>query len=479
MKHLAVLALLCLPICSAYPLNEVVKELDRHMEFAQQYLRNFYNLSTFQDEGKVFRGKFSSPFVKKIQEMQAFLGLEVTGKLDPNTLEVMHQPRCGVPDVGNFATFPGTPRWRKKRLTYRIVNYTWDLPRYAVDYAIEQALKVWEQVTPLTFSRLYRGEADMMISFAVREHGDFNPFDGPGQTLAHAYAPGPGLSGDVHFDDDERWTKDTSGTNLFLVAAHEVGHALGLAHSGNPKALMYPYYKPLKNLAHFRLSQDDVTGIQYLYGPHPFSSQFLQVPTQSGPPGTETPMMCDPALSFDAVTTLRGEILFFKDRYLWHKSPRMPQPEFHLISTFWPSLPSDLDAAYEDRIKDMVFIFKGNKFWAVRGSEVQAGYPRDIQALGFPPTISKIDAAISDGKKRKTYFFVKDIYWRFDEKSQYMDQGFPRLVVADFPGIKLKIDAALEKFGFFYFFSGSTQFEFNPTARRVTRVSRSNSWLQC
>lgn len=59
-----------------------------------------------------------------------------------------------------------------------------------------------------------------------------------------------------------------------------------------------------------------------------------------------------------------------------------------------------------------VFFKTGNQFWAVRGNEVQAGYPRDIQTLGFPPTVRKIDAAIFDKNKNKTYFFVEDKYWR-------------------------------------------------------------------
>ncbi|XP_032974843.1 stromelysin-1-like [Rhinolophus ferrumequinum] len=159
--------------------------------------------------------------------MQKFLGLKVTGKLNSDTLEVMQKPRCGVPDVGHFSTFPDMPRWRKTHLTYRIVDYTLDLPRDAVDSAIEKAVKIWEKVTPLTFSRIYEGEADIMITFAVRDHGDFYPFDGPGMVLAHAYPPGPEIYGDAHFDDDEQWTKDTS-VQCELVPRRDTRPPLGL-----------------------------------------------------------------------------------------------------------------------------------------------------------------------------------------------------------------------------------------------------------
>ena len=141
-------------------------------------------------------------------------------------------------------------------------------------------------------------------------HGDGYPFDGPDGVLAHAFAPAPGLGGDAHFDEDETFTFRSNtgqfviqalhsvsfsydsvlfdsycawrgtvsdlvffffvfflavGYVLFMVAAHEFGHSLGLSHSDDPGALMYPTYS-YTNPDSFVLPRDDVNGIQSLYG---------------------------------------------------------------------------------------------------------------------------------------------------------------------------------------------------------------------
>lgn len=51
--------------------------------------------------------------------------------------------------------------------------------------------------------------------------------------------------------------------NLYHVAAHELGHSLGLSHSTDIGALMYPTYIFSGDV---QLSQDDINGIQAIYG---------------------------------------------------------------------------------------------------------------------------------------------------------------------------------------------------------------------
>lgn len=171
-------------------------------ELAENYLKKFGYMNTLQRSG--FQSMVSTS--KALKMMQRQMGLEETGELDKPTLEAMKQPRCGVPDVANYKTFDGDLKWDHQDISYRIVNYSPDLESSVIDDAFARAFKVWSDVTPLTFTRLFDGTADIMISFGKADHGDPYPFDGKDGLLAHAYPPGEGMQGDAHFDDDEHWT---------------------------------------------------------------------------------------------------------------------------------------------------------------------------------------------------------------------------------------------------------------------------------
>uniref|UniRef100_A0A8C4GM32 Peptidase metallopeptidase domain-containing protein n=1 Tax=Dicentrarchus labrax TaxID=13489 RepID=A0A8C4GM32_DICLA len=422
------------------------------------------------------RMKRSGPsFTSKVKDMQIFFGLNATGVLDSDTLEVMSSPRCGVPDVEEYSHIQGT-RWNKNVITYRylIGRYTRDLPRNTVDSLVESAFSIWARASSLTFVRSHTRSADIMVEFVTSEHGDLYPFDGPRGTLAHAFGPGLGVGGDTHFDDDEHWTAGETGFNLFVVAAHEFGHALGLKHSRNPASLMYPTYRsPRANL----ISSEDVANINALY------SKFLcSVFIESNPwlSGSLFPQLmqnkCDPDMTFDAVSTLGDATFFFREKYVddFSQYDIKEGP----ITNFMPKIETSIDAAFWVPRRSTAYLIHESMFWTVKGSVVK-GKPRALSHFGFPAWVQDVDAAVHIVKTRRTLFFMHDIYWSYNENRRVMDFGYPKYISEDFPGINTTINATVYKAGFIYFFVGPQVYKYDYTRKHVVGVEKANSWLGC
>ncbi|XP_012660504.2 matrix metalloproteinase-26 [Otolemur garnettii] len=199
---------------------------------------------------------------------------------------VLHQPCCGVPELGNSSIFSETSKLNKYIVTYRVINYPHAMKPSTVSDIMYNAASLWSTVTPLIFQQVQSEDADIKISFLNWDHGDDLPFDGPDGVLAHAFLPNSVNPGVIHFDNNEHWSSSNTGYNLFLVATHEIGHSLGLYHSENQNSIMYPMYQ-YHNPRTFHLGADDIKNPANLWS----------VPAGGGQ-GQENPLEIDYFLLF-------------------------------------------------------------------------------------------------------------------------------------------------------------------------------------
>lgn len=201
---------------------------------------------------------------------------------------------AGFTDVSPMASDPGHAANMTQSITALGVldpntNLSWGIADYAA--VIDWALDTWAgpsfftNLGEVTDGGVNAGDATLNgghlgdIRVAAWDISTSNP-QIPYTTLAHAFQPDTDstptaamlgtIGGDIHFDTTFTWVDDPLDMvgnmqfDIYTVALHEVGHALGLDHLET--AVLNAVMNPTYGGARRSLSQDDITGIQTLYG---------------------------------------------------------------------------------------------------------------------------------------------------------------------------------------------------------------------
>ncbi|XP_048375146.1 matrix metalloproteinase-28 isoform X2 [Sphaerodactylus townsendi] len=455
--------------------------------------------------GSTHQGTRPAVFSEAVREFQRLYHLSPSGKLDPSTMHQMSLPRCGMNDTRSFAAwkervdalFLGqraekkrrrryshqSGQWYKRHLTYRVVNWPWYLPQQQVHLAVKAAFELWSNVSSLVFWEATSDSADIRLTFFHGDHNDGtdNAFDGPGGALAHAFFP---RRGEAHFDNDERWSLDSSkGRNLFVVVAHEIGHTLGLEHSPVRRALMSPYYKKLGK--DFVLSWDDILAIQNLYVQLPgklfarFQDWSQDIEGREHLNRNRSAHYCKSF--FDAITEdLEGNVYIFKGGYFWTISKAGNATGPQLLWTKWPGLPSTIDAAAFSEEDGKFYFFKGGRCWRYVGSSLEAGFPQKCSNTGDLPRHP--DASLYFQPLRHLVLFKGPKYYVVNEETFQVEPYYPRSL-RDWGGVPTMTNGALtHSDGFVYFFRNDRFWKFDPDKLQVVASGKwapQLQWLGC
>jgi hypothetical protein len=232
-------------------------------------------------------------------------------------------------------------------------------------------------------------------------------------------------------DDDERWDIENGiegDVSFFYTLLHELGHSIGIGHSGTEESIMYPYYSNSRpfDRSSKELYEDDKIAIAQLYGykdgkrpygpitprrtTRPTTQRPRTYPTEVSTTQSPKPDMCN--TDYDAIVMIRNELMIFKGVWMWRfrdKNLLQGYPvEFHRM---WSELRKF------DHV-DAVFERKDGKFAFFIGQEVvvidsyEKAYSHNLERLGFGRDVTKIDAIFRWGHNNKTYVFSENQFWR-------------------------------------------------------------------
>lgn len=199
-------------------------------------------------------------------------------------------PGLGAATIDYYLGWSGAPGGNNG-LTFGSLSLT------DVEQELANAMATWSSVVDVTFNYLGNAVSDpglaanpwgspgdeTVVVYAHGQNGSF-PFDGPGLTSVFAHAWGPPdipsnfsyeFFGNIHMDAEENWLTgladgttyaSVNGIDLETIFLHELGHVLGLGHTGGFATLGGDsIMADFSNIALSNLGSDDIAGVRQLY----------------------------------------------------------------------------------------------------------------------------------------------------------------------------------------------------------------------
>ncbi|KAJ3654920.1 hypothetical protein Zmor_014072 [Zophobas morio] len=371
---------------------------------AKQHLHTYGFLNTSNPGEKVFKDA--------IEKFQSVNELPTTGTLDEATIERMKARRCGRPEhVPAFAQTAN--KWKNSHITYKIFNVSEPFMKTEVKKIFDDSIKVWTDNVNLKISETDSNKADIIIHFTTQ--------DGPYNVLGYAYYPD---NGDIFFDKDEDWTLDVSQgafkTYFGWVAAHELGHSLGLPHTETMQSIMHPYYSTQV----IQPSEIDTKTLRTMYGQAIMNNSIL----------------CE-GTSVDAILDTREPLLVVGEEY-WTISDGVLQSGPIRRDVLFPGLPDKIDAAF--MVGKRSYFLSDNLFYRFdHDAKPYRLISKKLISVGFDKVPPNIDAAFYHAGATTIYFFKGSKYYALNTRKP----SGKRLVVngkdisSDWPGIPTDVEA--------------------------------------